>query len=77
MIPGNNLRDNDFMKKRTTKRGYVNRNNQVVIRKGKRSENHGFANAYHMQCQHCQHEYMANGCDIFQRKCPACQGGEK
>jgi len=24
----------------------------------------------------CGHEYGANGSDIFQRKCPKCQGGK-
>ena len=27
------------------------------------------------KCQKCGHEYHANGSDIFQKKCPNCQGG--
>jgi hypothetical protein len=65
------------IKKKTTKRGYLNRNDQMVLRKGHRSDNHRFANGYRLQCQNCSHEYWANGCDIYQRKCPECQGGEK
>ncbi len=30
---------------------------------------------YVLQCGGCRHEYGANGSDIFQRRCPACQGG--
>ena len=30
---------------------------------------------YVLQCGECRHEYGANGSDIFQRRCPACQGG--
>ena len=60
---------------RTTKIGYVNRNNQ---------KNHGHCGesgtdhnsfAYKLECLDCHYEYWANGTDIFQRKCPRCQGG--
>lgn len=28
-----------------------------------------------MKCRECGHVYGANGADIFQKKCPKCQGG--
>jgi hypothetical protein len=61
----------------TTDVGYVNRNNQKVLKKLNRSENHRYANGYLLECKECDRRYKANGCDIFQRKCPDCQGGEE
>jgi hypothetical protein len=60
---------------KTTKIGYVNKNNQ---------ENHGHCGeagtdhnsiAYKLECLDCHYEYWANGTDVFHRKCPNCQGG--
>jgi len=31
--------------------------------------------AYKLECLKCGTVYGANGSDIFQRKCPSCQGG--
>ena len=31
---------------------------------------------YAMECQNCGHQYHANGSDIWERKCPKCQGGK-
>jgi hypothetical protein len=28
-----------------------------------------------LQCGHCGYDYGANGSDIWERKCPACQEG--
>ena len=62
----------------TTQIGYVNRKNQ-------RCEGHrgvgGIdynSTAYKMVCQEsgCGFVYGANGTDVFQRKCPRCQGGQ-
>lgn len=60
----------------TTEKGYINRNNQR--NNGKTSEpgtdnNQWF---YEMECLECGEKYKANGTDIFQRKCPKCQGGK-
>jgi Zn finger protein HypA/HybF involved in hydrogenase expression len=61
----------------TTTPGYVNRNDQVVIR------NTGLLgtdkNQYVCQlgCSHCGHVYGANGSDIHLRLCPQCQSGAK
>ena len=30
---------------------------------------------YVLRCERCGNEYGSNGSDIFQRKCPSCQGG--
>lgn len=60
---------------KTTEIGYINRNNQ--INQGRTEEpgtDHGQW-FYKMKCQNCGHIYKANGTDIFQRKCPNCQGG--
>ena len=60
---------------KTTETGYINRNNQ--INQG-RTDEPGTDNGqwfYRMKCQNCGHTYKANGTDIFQRKCPNCQGG--
>ena len=62
-------------KLKTTEPGYVNRNGQENM--GKTMEmgtDHGQW-FYKMKCQKCCHIYKANGSDIFQRKCPRCQGG--
>lgn len=59
-----------------TEPGYVNRNNQ---RNNGRSDERGSDNKqwfYFMECLNCGEKYKANGSDIFQRKCPACQGGK-
>jgi hypothetical protein len=60
----------------TTRIGYINKNNQRNM--GHRHQpgtDHG-AYSYKLQCLFCGHEYGANGTDIFQRKCPKCQGGK-
>lgn len=61
----------------TTAIGYVNRNNQRCC--GHRriaGTDHGQF-AYKIEClePNCGHFYGANGTDVFQRKCPSCQGG--
>lgn len=61
--------------KKTTEPGYVNRNQQVVLtRTEQRGSDHGQW-VYMLRCLPCGNEYGANGSDIFQRKCPRCQGG--
>ena len=54
----------------TTQVGYVNRNNQEVVRPtGKTGTDHG-QYAYVLRCRICGHEYGANGSDIWLRRCP-------
>lgn len=59
----------------TTIPGYVNRNKQTVLRRTNLPGNDHFQMTYVMQCESFKHEYGANGSDIFQRRCPACDGG--
>ncbi|HXI14537.1 MAG TPA: DUF429 domain-containing protein [Thermoanaerobaculia bacterium] len=66
----------DRTSKGTTTLGYVNRNEQeVVSRTESRGSDHG-QRVYVLRCRRCGVEYGANGSDIFQRKCPGCQGGK-
>lgn len=58
-----------------TDAGTVNRNNQ---RNNGKTNMPGTDNGqwfYEMECLNYGHKYYANGTDIFQRKCPNCQGG--
>jgi hypothetical protein len=61
--------------KGTTHPGYENLHGQVVVRDtGQPGTDHG-QRVYELRCTHCGHVYGANGTDIHERKCPACQGG--
>ncbi len=54
---------------------YINKNDQKNLGK---TNNPGMDNNqwfYKMQCLKCSKKYFANGTDIWQRKCPRCQGG--
>jgi len=62
----------------TTKIGYINRNNQKVHgTRGVEGTDYG-QYSHKLECLNgdCGHEYGANGTDIFQPKCPRCQGGK-
>ena len=61
---------------KSTSAGYVNKNNQK--NNGCTYENGTDNNQkfYAMECLNCGHHYKANGTDIWQRKCPVCQGGK-
>ena len=52
--------------------GYINKNNQKNLGYRGISETHVSAKSYEMECLDCGHKYLANGCDIWLRKCPAC-----
>jgi hypothetical protein len=59
----------------TTETGFVNPNGQVTIRNtGLPGTDHN-QYVYQIACSLCGRIYGANGSDIFERKCPACQGG--
>ena len=62
--------------KGTTRVGYLNRNGQMVVRPTGLAGNDHLQYIYVLRCRHCGNEYGANGSDIFQRKCPRCQGGK-
>lgn len=65
----------DMAEAKSTEIGYVNKNNQrnngITPHEG--TDNNQYF--YEMECLNCGHKYYANGSDIWQRKCPACQGG--
>jgi len=61
----------------TTEIGYVNRNKQRIHgTRGVKGNDHG-AYSYKVMCEsgRCGETYGANGTDLFQWKCPKCQGG--
>ena len=61
---------------KTTEQGYINKRNQ---RNNGCTYSHGTdfnQKFYSMECLNCGHKYQANGSDIWQRKCPKCQGGK-
>ena len=57
---------------KSTDVGYINKNNQKHLGYRGISETHVSAKSYEMECLDCGHKYLANGCDIWLRKCPAC-----
>lgn len=61
----------------TTVLGYTNRNNQRNCGCTGQPGNDHNQMTYRMQCLNlaCGHTYGANGSDIWQRRCPKCQGG--
>ncbi|MHB1344374.1 MAG: DUF429 domain-containing protein [Thermoleophilia bacterium] len=59
----------------TTQPGYRNRNGQVVLRGTDIPGTDHCQYVYVLQCGMCEAEYGANGSDVWQRKCPTCQGG--
>jgi hypothetical protein len=61
----------------TTQPGFINRNNQKVLRKTDLPGNDHNQLVYIIQCQACSKCYGAIGSDIFQRRCPACAGGRQ
>jgi len=57
--------------------GYKNKNGQLVIRKTDKPGTDHLQYIYVLRCNvnKCGYEYGVNGTDIFERKCPKCQGG--
>ena len=53
--------------------GYINKNNQKNLGCRGKSKTHYNQNAFEMECLNCGHKYLANGCDVWLRKCPVCQ----
>ena len=66
---------NTVQRGRSTMVGEENRNQQVVLRRSDAKPSPRGQKVYALRCGRCAHEYGANGCDVFQRKCPKCQGG--
>ena len=57
---------------KTTDVGYINKNNQKNIGLKGRSDTHYNQNFFELECLDCGHKYLANGCDVWLRKCPKC-----
>ena len=57
---------------KTTDEGYINKNNQKNLGYRGISETHYNQRFFEMECLDCGHKYMANGCDVWLRKCPEC-----
>ncbi len=58
---------------KTTDKGYINVNNQRNNGYRGKSETHYNQNFFELECLYCGNKYLANGCDVWLRKCPACQ----
>lgn len=58
--------------KRTTDPGYVNRNNQKVIKNTGLPGTDHRQYVYELECLDCRRHHGANGTDIHQRRCPYC-----
>ena len=67
----------EFLKLQPTEKGYINRRNQMNTGKTELDGTDHMQKLYMMRCLEpgCGYEYFANGTDIFQKKCPKCQGG--
>jgi len=63
--------------KGTTRIGYINTHGQKNLGRTEpqRAGTDHCQYVYILQCSKCGHKYGSNGSDIFQRKCPSCQGG--
>lgn len=57
--------------------GYINKNNQKNLGYRGKSETHYNQSFFEMECLNCRHKYLANGCDVWLRKCPNCQPAKK
>lgn len=57
---------------KTTDVGYINQNNQKNLGYRGISQTHYNQKFFEMECLDCGHKYMANGCDVWLRKCPVC-----
>jgi hypothetical protein len=55
--------------------GFRNREGQQVIRKTDRPGGAPGQRVFILHCTVCDHEYGADGCDIYDRLCPKCQDG--
>lgn len=63
--------------KEYTEQGFVNRNRQQNNGKTQMLGTDHQQWFYEMECLRCGHKYYANGSDIWQRRCPKCQGGRQ
>jgi hypothetical protein len=64
------------LKMKTTDIGFINKNNQKNLGKTDKIGSDHMQYFYNLKCLNCSNEYLSNGSDICQRKCPSCQGGK-
>lgn len=57
--------------------GYENKHNQRNLGYTGHTGNKPEQRAFKMKCLNCEYEYESNGCDVWQHKCPRCQGGKE
>lgn len=62
---------------KSTEVGYINKNNQRNVGRTDEPGSDNNQVFYKMKCLSCGCEYRANGSDIWERKCPKCQGGRE
>jgi hypothetical protein len=65
----------EFKMSKTTEIGYINKNKQINLGGTAEPGTDHLQWLYLMECKICNFNYKANGSDIWQRKCPKCQGG--
>ncbi len=65
----------EFAWDHVTSIGFRNRDGQQVIRKTEREGSAPGQRVFILHCTVCDHEYGADGCDIYDRLCPKCQDG--
>jgi hypothetical protein len=68
-------RHGSFSYDHITSIGFRNREGQQVIRKTTREGSAPAQRVFILHCTVCDHEYGAEGCDIYDRLCPKCQDG--
>lgn len=62
---------------KSTEIGYINKNRQKNIGKTEQAGTDYNQFLYEMECMDCGHKYHTNGSNIYEKKCPKCQGGKK
>lgn len=60
---------------KSTEAGYINKNRQKNLGKTDKPGTDFGQWFYNMECLDCGHRYLANGSNIYEKKCPNCQGG--
>ncbi|MBE6844427.1 MAG: hypothetical protein E7508_01755 [Ruminococcus sp.] len=70
-----NSNDKKIRLLKSTDVGYINKNNQKNLGKADKPGTDNNQYFYDMECLDCGNRYYANGTDIWDRKCPNCQGG--
>lgn len=60
---------------KSTEIGYINKNRQKNLGKTDKPGTDFGQWFYNMECLDCGHRYLANGSNIYEKKCPNCQGG--